>query len=222
MPSLDVGSAISYGWKKFTENVGGFIVLMLVVFIAMMVMGAVNFFLTSPRNTFSALVWNLLVTLVVYTVIFMVQAGIWRAGLGVTRGVAPSINQLGETTNLAQYAFTVIIVYVVPNLVSALFGWISPFLSLLLLIPIIAWSILTAFSPLLALDKGLSPVDAITRSFEMVKENAGSVILILIVAGLVYLAGLCLCGLGVFVSAPVSLVAITYAYRALSNEPVVP
>ena len=46
--------------------------------------------------------------------------------------------------------------------------------------------------------------------------------MILLVSYLIYLAGACLCGVGLLVSAPVALVAIVYSYRALTNEPVVP
>ena len=37
VPRLEVGAAIGYGWKKFTENVGPFIILMIAVFVAMFV-----------------------------------------------------------------------------------------------------------------------------------------------------------------------------------------
>ena len=79
------------------------------------------------------------------------------------------------------------------------------------MIPGLIWFFLTAFAPLLALDKGLSPVEAITTSINWVKDNFGQVFLMLLVAGLVYFVGWLLCCIGLLVTAPVALVAIIYS-----------
>lgn len=174
------------------------------------------------KVSFAGLLWNLAVTLVFYSIIFIVQAGVWRAGLGVTKGITPSISQLTETTNVGPYALTSILVFVIPNLISTLLGWFTPILSLLFILPMIAWAIATAFAPLIALDKGLGPVEAITGSINWVKDNMGSTLAILIVSYIVYVIGICLCGVGWLASAPIAIVSISYAYRALNNEMVTP
>ena len=97
-PRLEVGAAISYGWKKFTENVGPFILLMLAVFVASIIISVVQQFLTPSDGGFFAIIWSLLIAFVGYVLISIVQAGVWRAGLGVTRGETPSVAQLTETT----------------------------------------------------------------------------------------------------------------------------
>jgi len=211
VPRLEVGAAISYGWKKFTENIGPFVLLMLAVFVASIVITLVQRFLTPSDGGFLGLIWSLLIAFVGYVLISIVQAGVWRAGLGVTRGETPSVAQLTETTNIAPYILTSIAV-----------GFIGVIGLALCVLPGIIWFFLTAFAPLLALDKGLSPVEAITTSINWVKGNAGQVFLVLLVAGLVYFAGWLVCCIGLLVSAPVALVAITYSYRALNNEPVAP
>ena len=87
MPQLEVGAAISYGWKKFTENVGQFIVLMLAVFVASIVIGIVRSVLTPDSSGFLAFIWTALLGRDRPTCISsIVQAGVLRAGLGVTRG----------------------------------------------------------------------------------------------------------------------------------------
>jgi len=68
----------------------------------------------------------------------------------------------------------------------------------------------------------LSPGDAINTSISWVRENAGSVILVLILAYVVYFLGFIACCIGLLISMPVALVAITYSYRVLGNEPVAP
>ena len=185
---------------------------MIAVFVAFIVISIIQAVLT-PNNSssFVALIWSAAIGVIAYAITFIVQAGVFRAGLGVTKGEAPSVSQLTDTTNIVPYILTVLLVGV-----GAFVGFI------LCIIPGIIWLIFTAYAPILALDKGLGPVEAITTSLNWVKDNFGQVFLILLVSYLVYLVGACLCGVGLLVSVPVALVAMVYSYRALNNEVVVP
>jgi hypothetical protein len=137
MPQLDVGSAISYGWKKFTENLGQFIILMLAVFVASVVIGIIRGILTPDSDGVLALLWSALVGVVFYVITSIIQAGVIRAGLGVTQGQPPSVSQLTETSNIANYILTVILV------------GIGLFIGLILcVIPGIIWFFLTAYAPI--------------------------------------------------------------------------
>lgn len=211
MPQLDVGSAISYGWKKFTENVGPFIILMIAVFFAFILISIIRSVLT-PSNSSGivALTWSALIAVIGYVVTTIVQAGVFRAGLGVTRGEKPSVAQLTDTENIVPYILTVLLVAV-----GAFIGFV------LCIVPGIVWLIFTAYAPILALDKGIGPVEAITQSINWVKDNFGQVFVILLVSYIVYIVGFCLCGFGALVSIPVALTAMIYSYRALNNETVV-
>jgi uncharacterized membrane protein len=212
MPQLDVGSAISYGWKKFTENVGPFIILMLAVLAVTFLIAIVQGIIT-PNDSSSIIgwIWTAAVGVVAYVLTFIVQAGVYRAGLGVTRGQAPSVSMMTQTDNIVPYFVTLLLVGI-----GAFIGFV------LCIVPGIIWLIFTAYAPILALDKGMDPVEAIKTSINWVKDNFGKVFVILLVSYLVYLVGACLCGVGLLVSAPVALVAMIYSYRALCNEPVVP
>jgi hypothetical protein len=210
VPRLEVGAAVGYGWKKFTENVGPFIILMIAVFFASLLISLIQNILTPSSGGFAAVVWSLFIAFVGYVVIAIVQAGVWRAGLGVTKGQTPTVAQLTETENIVPYILTSIVV-----------GFVGVIGLALCIIPGLIWFFFTAFAPLVALDKGLGPVEAITTSFNWVKENAGQVLLILLVAGVIYFVGWILCCIGLLVAAPVALVALTYTYRALNNETIV-
>lgn len=217
MPQLDVGSAISYGWKKFQEYAKEFIILVLAVFAVIVVLAIVSQVALLPALTGDdsgfvlAMVGIAVVSVIQFVVGFIVQAGVYRAALGVTKGQAPSVSQLTDTTNLGPFVLTVLLVGL-----GALVGYILCF------IPGLIWIVLTAYAPIIAIDRGGSPVDAIRQSIRWVMDNLGQVLLILIVSYLVYVVGALLCGVGLLVSIPVALVAITYSYRALNNEPVVP
>jgi uncharacterized membrane protein len=92
---------------------------------------------------------------------------------------------------------------------------------LLCIIPGFVFLFFTAYAPLIALDKGLGPVDAIKESIELVRNNAGKVFVILLLVYAVQYLGQLACYVGVIVSIPVGLVMLAYSYRALTNDTVV-
>ena len=208
---LDVGSSIGYGWKKFTENVGPFLILMVVVLLVTLVLSAIQQVIVPDRGGLGVLILSIVVGVVVYVISMIVQAGIYRAGLGVTKGITPSVSQLTETENIGSYIVTQILVGI-----GLIIGFVLCFL------PGLIWLIFTAYAGIIALDKGLDPIESIKASFNHVKDNFGQVFLILLVSYLVYIVGVCLCGVGWLATGPIALVAIVYSYRALNNETVTP
>lgn len=215
--TLDPGAAFSYGWKKFQEYAKEFIVMVVVVALISLVGFLVAFLALVPAlsgNTTGAIVgWVLYLFAIVAVVAisFVVQAGVYRAGLGVTRGIAPSLSMLVEKENLGTYIGTVLLVSV-----AYFVGFI------LCILPGIAVLVFTAYAPLIALDKGVGPVDAIKQSVELVRNNLGPVFLLLLLSYAVYYIGSLACYVGLVVSIPVALVMITYSYRVLINEPITP
>ncbi|MFN7148705.1 MAG: DUF2510 domain-containing protein [Microthrixaceae bacterium] len=214
---LEAGAAFSYGWKKFTEHWKEFLLILVVVALVTLVGTVVAFAALLPamsgNTTSMVLGWigYSVAILLVLAISFVVQAGVYRAGLAVTRGVAPSLGMLVETTNLGTYIGTVLIVAVAST--------IGMFLCVL---PGIAVLFFCAYAPLIALDKGVGPAEAIRRSIDLVKDNLGQVFVILLLAYAVYYVGALACYVGLLVSIPVALVMITYSYRVLEGEPVTP
>ena len=210
-PRLDVGEAVSYGWNKFQQYAKEFILLVLAAVVIIAVVQVIQFAVSRSASGFFSLILSLVLSVVAFIVGFLVQAGVWRAGLAVTRGEAPSFSMFTDTTNLGPYILTILLVGL-----GAIVGFV------LCIIPGIIWLIFTAYAPLLSLDKGMGPGDAISTSMNWVKENFGQVFVILLVAYLIYIVGFLICLVGALVSIPVALVAIVYSYRALNNEQVAP
>lgn len=214
---LDVGASLSYAWAKFQQHWKEFVLLQLAAFVAILVVGLLAFLVILPAGSGSdagiIVSWILgaVVFLLFFVVAFMVQAGVYRAGLAVTRGVAPSMQMFTDTTNIGPYILTVLLVGIGTSI-----GYV------LCIIPGLIFLVLTAYAPLIAMDRGTSPVDAIKESIDMVRNNAGQVVVILIVAYAIYSIGSAICGIGVLVTGPIGLVMLTYSYRALRQEPVAP
>ncbi|CAN5415837.1 hypothetical protein BH10ACT3_BH10ACT3_05150 [soil metagenome] len=150
---LDPGVALSYGWKKFQEYAKEFIVMVVVVALVSLV-GVLVAFLgllpaVSGNSTGAAIGFVLfgLALVLSMAISLIVQAGVSRAGLGVTQGIPPSLKMLVDTTNLGTYIGTVLLVAL---------GYFVGFL--LCVLPGLAVLFFTAYAPLIALDKGVGPV----------------------------------------------------------------
>ncbi len=213
---LDVGTAISYGWEKFSQNAAQFILLVLGVWVAIVVISLISQLALLPAindngSAFLAIIGAAVALFLEVVVSLAVQAGVYRAGLGVTQGKTPSFDMFTDGTNFGPYLVTVILVAL-----GALVGFI------LCIIPGIIWMFFTAYAPLRALDKGEGAGEAIKGSIDMVRDNLGEVFLILLVSYLVYMVGALLCGIGLLVTIPIALVAICWSYRVILGEPVAP
>ena len=66
----------------------------------------------------------------------------------------------------------------------------------------------------------MSPIEAITASFNLVKDNLGTVIIFWLLTILATIAGAIVCGVGLIVAIPVVVIATGYMYKRLQGEPV--
>lgn len=202
--TLDIGTALSYGWNKFTQHLGQIIVIVLIIFAIQVVFNIISQVIQSSVDSFfvgfalagifSAISWFLS---------FLLQAGLIRASLAITRGQSPDPSMLFSTENLAPYAIASIIVTILA-FVGFLFCCIGLFVVFFF----------TYFYGFYVIDRGSAPVDSIKQSFDLVKNNAGSVALLLIVILIINLAT---CGIG----SGVTFISLGYAFKKLNGEAVV-
>jgi uncharacterized membrane protein len=73
------------------------------------------------------------------------------------------------------------------------------------------------FSGFLVIDRGLGPIQALKESHRITQGYKWTLFVFCLLLVLVNLAGLLALVVGIFVSAPVSLLALTHAYRVLSG-----
>ena len=88
-----------------------------------------------------------------------------------------------------------------------------PFLVVLLVI----LSLMLLFSGFLVIDRGLGPIQALKESHRITRGHKWSLFVLSLLLVLVNLAGLLALVVGMFVSGPVSLMALTHAYRVLGG-----
>lgn len=203
-----VGNAVSYGWRKFTQNVGPFLLLGLIYAGSTIVVNLVGR-AAAGDDAFSAigLVFNLL-GFVVAT--FLGAAGA-RGALDVVEGNPVSLWAMFQRWDMTQV------------LIAAVLVSILTFLGLLaLIIGAVVVAFLTYYTTFFVVGGGQSATDAIKASFNFTKSHVGELLPLALLNIVILIAGACLCGVGLFVAYPVTVIAAAYAFRSLHGQPIAP
>lgn len=213
---LDAGAAFTYSWRKFSQHAMFFAV-------ATVVLGAiagVTFFAGYIGLIFSidpdgstSIGWPMFAAGLLVSVVvgFVLQWILNHAALLTTAGIAPTAKNVFSTRNLGRYIVT-----------SLLLGLVVTAGSILCLIPGLIAAVLFVYAPLISLDKGVGPVNALGRSYELARSNLGQTLLTLLLAYGILYAGSMVCYIGMVVTYPMSLLMIAYSYRVLEGEAVAP
>jgi hypothetical protein len=210
-----LGDSLTYGWEKFKAHAGAILVGLVVYAVAALVVFGITYatLLAAARGgdggVAAGLVFGGLTTFVALVVGFLVQAGIIRAALAITRGEAPTSAHFFTTDKLG----AVVVASLLVGLASAV-GYALCYL------PGIVVSYLTLFTLFFVIDKDMGAVDAIKASVQLTTQHAGVLIVFAIVSYLIILVAAVLCVLPLLVAFPVVVIAQAYLYRRLQDEPV--
>lgn len=227
----DVGSAVSYGWAKFQQNMGQMILASLAIFAGAVVIGLLYFLAIVPLSTADAEYdastgtytyddgWPFLLTFLIMAfvgVLFFIYAqvigaGLIREALGVTEGRPFTTAGVFKFQNIGNVIVTALLVGA-----GTFVGY------LLCFIPGIIFAFLSMYSLFFVIDKNLSPVDAIKASIDLTRNNVGSAIIWYLVAVVIIFVGELACFVGLLAAIPVVLVGSAFTYKKLSGQPVAP
>lgn len=227
---FSVGDAFGYGWKKFTENIGPILIAMIVFlliggviyglqFLFQMVLapettvvsGENGFVVQQSGGGFLASIVSLLFAIVGFIWSYLIQAAFARGGLALTEGRPLVIGDLLSFNKLGRIILAGIILSILTFI-----GFI------LCIIPGLIVAFLGAFFVYFILDQDMGAWESIKASFNFVKDNVGNLLLLLILSWIALFVGALLCGIGLIVAVPVTVIAQTYAYKTLRGAPVAP
>lgn len=225
-----VGNAFTYGWNKFTANLGQILVAVLVLVGALVVLQILGYVIANaaacdPKlnlqtgevdncgGLFSLqffVQWGF--SLISWIVSMIIAAGIVRFALAITEGREASASQVLTPHKLGDVV------------VASLLIGIATFVGFVLcVIPGLLVMFFTSYTLYFLMDRDeLGAIDAIKASFDFTKNNAGNVILWFLLSVLAWFVGAILCGIGLIVAVPVVLIGTAYTYKTLNNEPVAP
>jgi uncharacterized membrane protein len=155
--------------------------------------------------SFGYLIFSLLSALVS----LLIQAAVVRGALDITKGERIDLQTFLSTENLGQIVLASIILAV-----GIAIGLV------LCVIPGLILAFFSQFTYQFIIDKGMPAFEAIKASFGLVNKNLGTVIVLFLASLLAFFVGAILCGVGLLVTIPVTIIATAYAYRMMTGQTV--
>ncbi len=216
-----VGEAISYGWNKYWQNLGMLLLITFLVFVIGAVFGGIasaigNAFprvhFTSGTTRYGIGVGFIFAQLVSFVVNAVLAMGVIRATLAVAEGRQPDVSMLFRSEGLAAYIVASILVAL-----ATVVGFI------LLIVPgIIVLIVWHFFGYVIVENPETSATEAMRRSAEITKGHRWELFgLGLLLVG-INILGLLACCVGLLFTEGITAMAVAYAYKTLSGQPVAP
>lgn len=228
---FSVGEAFNWGWAKFQQNAGVILVTALIYVVVMAVIYAIWFFIGSAvfirsasvtvdqttgsistsagSGFFMSLFFAAFSAAVFFVLLAFLQAAIIRGALAIADGQRLEISTMLSTKDLGVVLTGALIVGAL-SFVGVLACYVGT----------IVVSFFTAFYLFFIIDQQQGAWESVKSSYRLVTKNAGSVVVLVIGVLVAYFIGSLLCGIGLIVTVPVSLLAMTYAYRRLQGQPI--
>ncbi|UFU04941.1 hypothetical protein [Ruania halotolerans] len=221
---FNFGAVLGYAWKTVIQNpvvwiLGTVLVVIVSLLVSLLNPGAQavfdaanGSFNVAATQSFTAM--GLIAGILSALVLGFVQAVAQNAGLRETAGNKPSFGDVFQVPNM-QNALIWAVIWGVGSGVVNLIPVLGP------LVVLVA-SIALIFTMSAIIDRGVSWMDGLKTSLQLVQQNVGPTLLLVVLLIVLGIATVITCGLGVFLTAPMGVVAITYTYRSLSGQPIAP
>lgn len=200
MKSFSITDAFRFGWetfkKEWTFYIGITFLVIAISAIARLIAGA------SGLLGFVLMIGAILLEWWLY-------AGVTRITLRAHAGLPVSFEMLfGESWDtLYRFALAMIVAGIL-----IVVGYV------LLIVPGVIVQVMLLLFAFAIVDKGMGPIDALKESRRLTKGNRWQVFWFLLLMVLANAVGAMLAGVGLLVSLPVSLLALTYVYKALDKR----
>lgn len=210
---LSVGDAITYAWGKFSKNPGVWIVFIIGAFLLQgLIQWAFGGFRDQPTDFGDMLSFSYIVGTLVTTIVgYIIQAAYVRGALSEVDGQKPA---LGTFLQIRSFGNVI--------LAGLLVGVATTVGFFLCILPGFFVMFVTWWTMQFVIDRDQDPISAVKSSYRAIMSNAGTLLLLALALVGINILGALLCGLGLLVSIPVTIIASTYAYRLVTGGPVSP
>jgi len=198
--------AVKYGWRATLDHLGFFIKALIIVFVV-----SLSFSITTKMTKETMPVVSFLANLTGMFFSLVFGVGLIKIYLKICDKKEPALGDLvsGVTAGLMlRYLAAALLYFLI------VFGGL-----LLLIIPGIIWLMQFQFCTYLVIDKGLGPVAALKKSSVITRGAKWDLLVLICLSALINLAGILAMGIGLFVTIPLTMLALTSVYRKLLNEP---
>ena len=200
---FDISEAVQFGWDTTKSNIGFFIGLLIVMGLIEYVPDIIAVIIEED-----APILSIIIQIASFVLSMIIVMGLIKICLRFCDG------EKGEFSDLFS-CYPLFFKYLIG---SILYGLIVVVGLILLIIPGIIWAIKFQFFDYLIVDKGLGPIDALEKSSEITRGVKWDLFLFAILLGIINLMGLLCLLVGLFVTIPITMVAMAFVYRELLPE----
>jgi uncharacterized membrane protein len=196
--------AISFGWDVTKNNLGFFILLLILVIAIFIVLGSISKLTLTKGNIFFLLIFYL-IGIVVETIIAM---GLVKISLKFYDNEKAKISDLFSS-------YPLFFKYLIGDILYRLIiiGGL-----ILLIVPGIIWAIQFQFFGYLIIDKGLGPIEALKKSSKITKGAKWDLFLLGILLVLINILGVLALLVGLSATIPTTMIANAFVYRKLLSQ----
>lgn len=192
--------AISLGFELAKKNIIFFIGIFVIVVVISMVSGAVQVAAALDKQPFAYIILNV----VMFIVNSIIAMGLIKVTLELIDKKKPKFSDLFYVKPLVNF--------ILGSLIRGVITFIG---FILFIIPGIIFSIRLQYVTYLIVDKNLSPVEAVKKSWNMTKGNTWNLFFLGILLFLVNILGVILLLVGLFITVPLTMLATAFVYRKL-------
>lgn len=194
------GEAINFGWNTVKSNLGFFIGLLIIVLLISIV-SVVNELLIREN-------------IPILYIIISIASSVLQVVVGMALikiALRFCDNEKGKFADLFS-CLPLFFNYLFGSILFVLIVFVG---MILLIIPGIIWSIKFQFFSYLIIDKGLGPIEALKMSSAITKDAKWDLFLFFLLILAINLLGALALLVGLFVTIPITMVAIAFVYRKL-------
>jgi uncharacterized membrane protein len=200
---FSMGEAISFGWDVMRNNIGFFILLLIVAF---MIENIPGFLAEFAGKDFPLIA--IAISLVGLILSLVVQMGMIKVSLKFCDGIKGKLDDLLSTFKLLLSMIIASIVYFLIVIVGLI----------LFIVPGVIWGVKYSLYIYFIVDEGLGPIEAIKASGNATDGAKLHLWLFGLLLGLINVAGALALFVGLFATIPTSMVAYAYVYRTLAGK----
>lgn len=200
---FSIGEAVRFGWDTMKNNLWFFVGLLVVAGLVYFVPDIIADLIQED-----APIPALLITLGSVALDMIIQMGLVLIAIKFCDSEKAKLGDLFSCYRLFfKYLFGTILYALI-----MLAGMI------LLIVPGIIWAIKFQFYAYFIVDKGLGPIESLKRSSAITAGAKWNLFLFGLLLLLINIAGVLICGIGLFATIPTSMVAVASVYRKLLGQ----
>lgn len=195
--SFSIEEALKEGWKYTKENIGFLIGYQIILFLLMVLFGG-------KSDSVFGVLWHL----IGWLIIIAAKMGLYNSCLMIIAGIKPGLDQLYQNWGL-------VLSWIVAGFLLAIMIVVG---LILLIVPgLYVWARF-GFFPFFILDKKMGPIEALQAASQATEGIRWQVFLLFLTCLALDILGLLLLGVGLLITAPITLLAMATVYRKITDK----